>query len=555
VTTFRYSFSIVVLLVILLFACDSTGPSLPSFNLESVVFTGDSTGLAPARIVQSESAAAGASSCGKNYPYLEMTLTWEKPEEDQRQTFTVFRSSDPSIQSDPEEAEELQTQFETTFADSAGLEWGSDYYYAIRAVDLNENCWWSNEVHVETPRSPFPVPRHLSFDKHHFIVCSLSWDVCQEETFASYILIRSTFPDIEHITYNKDTLLVTDDVNTLGYTDSIIGDVDERYYVVVTVDKDGLPAYSNEVEFQAGGNIPWRVDKRSSSTCILDEIGFTSADGERIYISRWHDYPVHYRLQILDPYSGGTPSLRVFDRISSIAERPNGNILVFHGYSGACSLSVCTEDLDCVIQATPVAFEFIHSVEVPEGSVILASRENNSYALDAYSLEPVSSFPFGFTDAVVSPDGGMVYLCGADKLICLRASDLEYLGDIAGSFNSVDYGSDGCIYCITDEGVFRYDSYTLSLCDEFLFPFPACGAVLLQPDCRMVYLLNRTESNEYTIEVFDTITGKGMGTVWSSQVIPYEYAQQFFLSSPQGEFIWGFTHDGLTVSYRYRITI
>ncbi len=537
-----WRYSLAVGLVILFLSCDSTTPSGPSaltFNLISVVFTGDSTGTSLNRALS-----------GKSNPRLEMTLTWEKPVIDQRQTFTVFRSEIPDIQLDPGEAVELQVQLETIFSDSTGLEWNRGYYYAICAVDMDENCWWSNEVYVKTPVSPFPEASQLSCSQLDFVVCNLSWSKYTEDSFASYLLIRSTFPDIEHITYNKDTLVVTDDVNELSFTDFTIPDYETRYYVLVTVDEDGLSSYSNEVEFTPGATIPWRVD-RSFNSATYDHEGFVSADGGVLYVLN----QVYGEMWLIarSTYDYGRKGSKVFDGFLTATERPTGTILVSYGTNGSCSIEEYTHNLSTLLQSFAFPEEFDAIADIPGSPGILASQGYYSWVLDPVTFAPLDSLSYTFRDVAVSPDGSRIFLRNNGRLICLQTSNFDYLGEISGFFESADFGSDGYLHCLNDQGAVRYDPYSFNLIDEFAYPFPVESSSLLPPDYRMLYMTYTDSNNEVQIDVYDTMNGNRIGRVLSDGF--YTDLFQFYLASPEGEFLWFFSSDYGGGAREYRITI
>lgn len=68
------------------------------------------------------------------------------------------------------------------------------------------------------------------------------------------------------------------------------------------------------------------------------------------------------------------------------------------------------------------------------------------------------------------------------------------------------------------------------------------GSVLLEPACRLVYLLHEEQSGEdYCMEVYDTVTGERIGMVHSDSEI-YDSMDEVILSSPLGEYIIGHTH-------------
>jgi len=72
------------------------------------------------------------------------------------------------------------------------------------------------------------------------------WTPCPDESFAWYALYRSTSPDIRTSPENADTSLVFSDVSVNSWTDLSVEDGTKYFYVIRTVDENGLDAWSNE---------------------------------------------------------------------------------------------------------------------------------------------------------------------------------------------------------------------------------------------------------------------------------------------------------------------
>jgi hypothetical protein len=520
----------IILSVLCFAACYNAGPSSPDFFITSIEFTGDSTGL--------DSLSRGAASV----PYCAFTIEWNAPLPDTRFEYRVYRSLEPGIENNPESAEELAVLLSTLWVDSDELEWNTDYYYVVKAIPSRGGDKWSDEVVVQTPASPFPVPGELSYQKFLFKNCLLSWEACSDSTFQSACLLRSWQEDIEHSNYPRDTLLITTDHSAGQFSDSTITDRFPRYYVLAVSAGEDIVSYSNEVCFTPGADIPWFLD-RNFGICeanVIDytDFGLVSRDSRRVYFHYWNDYYNSGTVRGIDAVSGNYFGSMNYHRIFCLAERPDGSVLVTYMNSDQ-SYHMCniSEDISCVLQTADFDRALSCVFETPAG--ILCSSENKALVLDPSSFEIIDSIPYAFTSAVSFDNLNRSFVLTGSGVKALTSSSLEYLGTINGSYTNIQAGLDGNLYCFSEAGVEWYDAEDLSFQGNYAFPANTRGAAVLPGREYLVYLYHRTDvAEDYSLDIYDMQNGEFMGTVGG---VPSLIGWGVFLyPSRDGDFLWGF---------------
>ena len=518
---------------LLLTACDNTGPSSPDFLITSVEFTGDSTGNEPL--------LRGA----QTVPYCEFTIEWDAPAPDARFEFQVYRSQNSDIESNPESAEVLATLLDRQWIDSEELEWESEYYYAVRATPTAQGSEkWSNEVHVLTPVSPFPTPGELSYEKHLFYTCSLSWEACQDSRFQSAYLLRSLRADIEHTAYPRDTLLIITEDGPGQFTDSTITDRDSRYYVLEVRVGDEIVAYSNEVCFTPGADFPWIIGDcfdMGGSLFDVKPFGFMSQDSRSVYC---HFFTPNKGDEVV--LGINTKNSRVFGfiyypTVYDLAERPDGSILMtYRDDDDNFHMSSLSPDLDTVLQTADFNRRVGSVTEIPLG--ILCSTVNKVLLLDPISFEVVDSTLNPFISAVSFDELNRSFLMNNTSVKVIRNTDLGYLGRIEGSYQSIQAGLDGNLYCFSETGAEWYCAENLTLEGSFDFPSNTLVAAVLPGREYLIYVVHRADTREENmLDIYDTRNGEHIGSIggvpdssdWAS----------FLLPSWNGDFLWGFLDD------------
>jgi hypothetical protein len=178
--------------------------STPDFHIAYVQFTGDSTGAGnPARAVPSRIEIDDP----EGTPFCQITVGWFTPEVDSILAYVLFRSLEPGVQ-ESGQATIIATTSDTLVNDSYQLDWGTSYYYAVRALDQDSTELWSDEASILTPNSQIPTPSVLSAIDLPMGQCILHWTICPDDDFSSYILLRDTGSSM----LSPDTLGVFTDV-------------------------------------------------------------------------------------------------------------------------------------------------------------------------------------------------------------------------------------------------------------------------------------------------------------------------------------------------------
>ncbi len=110
---------------------DSTGPSESSLTPStlSLAYTGDSTVT------------------------CEVTASWTSCPESEFESYVLYRSESAGIASDPSSADVVTTitDVNTTEYVDAGINWNTQYYYALQTTGSGVSSVWSDEVSITTP--------------------------------------------------------------------------------------------------------------------------------------------------------------------------------------------------------------------------------------------------------------------------------------------------------------------------------------------------------------------------------------------------------------------
>ena len=516
-----FCFALISVLLLSLTSCGSTGPSEPDFLFTSLEFTGDSTG---------------------EEPICQFTLMWEYPVPDTRFEYTVFRSLVPSIQSDPEEAEALATLLTRNWIDSENIDWGTVYYYAVRAIPAEGSTRWSDEISVQSPDSPYPEPVVLDFEKVNFTFCRLIWTEYMEDDFAAYHVLRSYLPDIEkNPSYMHDTLFTTSDRATLTFTDTTLTAPPGYFYTVVTVDSTGLGSYSNVVEFLPGGDIPWRVTRIVSTNPYSDShfhISYISQD-QSYFLTSVDNYGAKYIEKRRSSDGEWLGALDCQERCS--AELLNGKIVVSTDDWSSEKLTVYSPSLS-ELTAVSVSFPILALIDTPEG--ILASCQNERILFDRETLDILQIIPIpSFSRGTLSPDGNRLYLTSWNGIVTgYSLPDFSTFGETGSGFNDAYIDSDGNLCCAGDFGTAVYNGATLELIDQYDFPSditPLQGVSFLKPGGGYVYGWDYQDApggGSFIIYVLDSEEKELAGTI----AVEGEdiYGPERFHSSPDGSFLW-----------------
>lgn len=498
-------------MMLLLWSCDPTGPE-EGFQLESVEFTGD-----PAS-------------------FCEFTAVWKEAGCE----YELFRSTEPGIESGQPEARLLCVTGETEWIDSDSLEWGTLYFYAVRA----DGSLWSNEVCSATPASPYPPPCELSWEKTGFTDCSLQWTEAQGG-FSSYAVLRSDYPNIAGFYWYADTVYTSNHRDSLSYTDHFAFPEKESYYAVCVADTTGLFSISNEIEFTPGGDVPWRVSHTSVIYGLEPRSFQITPDGQRLTGSRFY---IGYSLgKVFDAGDASVVSETPMDP-SYIMVLSGGSILASHVTDEGYRVSLFSQDFEtetAAVSHPPVT----HAIELDSG--ILLGYSSGCSLVDPETLEILQTAGFGFFDGYLSAGGERVVLLGGSGIFVADPGTLSITGSIPGYFSRVQEGADGSINCCSSQRVDTYDPVSLALLRQFTFPETAVipESALLPPECAFVYV-PVLENDELVLRVWNMETGETPGTVRPGR--EDFIAMWDLLPSPTGDFLWcfGYENDGTRSIFR-----
>ncbi len=229
---------------------------MPTASTLSAQFTGDTTGhpeLSTAGLdraglrMQRELHQDG----GGNGPLCQFTLQWTSCPDDDFSYYILYRSRTPEItsgQGSPSIKRISKVWNDTVHVDDSP-NWNTEYYYAIRTINDEENSSWSNELLITTPTiegNP-PDASVLAVDTVAYHYIDMVWSRCRNVDFREYELFSSETPGISgspgaaRMIYSTETALDTVYVN-MNYLCEIT-----LYFALRTTDLTGISSWSNEV--------------------------------------------------------------------------------------------------------------------------------------------------------------------------------------------------------------------------------------------------------------------------------------------------------------------
>lgn len=524
-----------ITLFLVVAVCCITAPSDGDFLITGYEFTGDSTGT---------SARRGMVSRG---PYCMFTLVWQMLDSAKGYEYTLFRSTAPSIQSDPSGARELCTTEDVTWADSEELLWGTRYYYAVMARPSFGDTRWSNEVTVETPGSPFPRPCSLSFVRSGFTDCSLNWTQAEDD-FRTYTIVRSSFPGVDQHLWLADTLFVTTLIDSLCFTDQSASAEGTSYYALAVSDTAGLSSFSNEVAFVPGGDIPWRITEERTVYGIEENYYSITGNGEGITASL--SFSSYSQARILSTVDG-FPLFTVSIHANSLFELSDGTMALSYVSSMGNRFAIFKGDLSAEMNSR--SFPPVHSVAGTEAGLLLGCS-SVSAIVNMETLETIKDFDFGFDRFAESPDGTSLYLLNSSGVLVLNILTATVTGAIPGNYSDVRVGADGMIRCVNSQRVDAYDPFSLTMTSQFVFPQPAAQPeVTLLPPQFIIAYVPVLDDGVIVFRLWDTVSGESPG-----RVVPQhgDYIDvRDIVVSPDGDFLWGLSTEADMQRTAFRISL
>ena len=532
-----------LIMAVWLCGCNTTGPQPVSFEITSLVFSGDSIG--EDLLSQVSFPLEGRPKDGSR-PFCEFTLEWNAPSSTLEHEYTVYRSLSPGISAHPENAVELgSTGSQMIWVDSKDLEWGAVYYYAVRASTIERDHLWSTEAHVEGPESPYPPGAELSVSEFGLGYCRLEWTPAEHDGFQSYILVRSFSPDLEqNLPYNNDTVFVSREMGLTSYSDSSSA-FQPRYYAVVTEYSGRPDPYSNEVEFTSNPGIPWRVSASLNIGYVFDhQIAFLSRDDSYLLViadEHYSGFPP-WDFQGIQKRSTSSGSLNSSWGCNCLCacELQTGEIALCRVTGGGqyVGLSILSDQLQH-LRSMELVLEALCMVDTPEG--LLVSTEDCTLIIDPLQLEITGTLEdLSFTAEALSPDRN--HLCVSDGVSDITVLDTRTF-TVIGSLPRADafcFDSAGNIHCTDGELSCTYDGSTLEIMDSFVFPqtVPELqGLSYLQPSARYLYGWCLDPGSGITVYVLDTQEKELTGHFDASTGVLY--GPELLLSASDGSFLWG----------------
>lgn len=399
-------------------------PDLPDFLLESIVFTGDSIGDAPAAAALTVATRMAA----KGEPYCEVTVSWVSPYHQRVVSYSVHRALSPGIPSGAVDYRTLGTTAMLNFPDSDSLSWGTTYYYAVSALLGDSTLLWSDEQPFTTPTTDYPIPSILDVDDLLMGQCLLHWSACPDQDFSSYtVVVRLGLYSPE------DTIGVYKDVNdTLAVS---AGNPDfPVYFQVTTTDAEGHASKSNMVPYEHNGELPWKLGR---------------------FVHLFPDYPCHNMGMLVASHCG---------RYLYFSDRTG-----WGGYvtSGINRISTTTGTYR---RQTSHDLSAICHVSSRSGVLVSYDDTDGMYLdlLDESTLHTVSSLPVDFTcSAMIAGEMDVrVILCpeGSQTSLVLDMNSMSFVDTLDFTFSHGQcLGGYGTYIWGGTEGLCRLDPATLNI--------------------------------------------------------------------------------------------
>ncbi|MCD4706110.1 MAG: hypothetical protein K8S62_00035 [Candidatus Sabulitectum sp.] len=241
---------VTTVLIVLLSGCgDSTGPSESDLtpSVLTLTFTGDSLkAVSPAGIL-------GFTGTKEN---CEVTVSWTICPESAFSNYVLYRSETSGIPADQSGALVLGVFSDANSNEyiDADVQWGIEYYYALRTQDEDDDGVWSNEDSIKTPGSA-PTPSVLSAEVSAGSVI-LQWTECPDSDFYSYRLYRSPDPGIQNDTTFADNIYTATSSSDTLFKDLDVSSGSEYYYALLTTNSLGFSSWSNEENVTVIDDLP-----------------------------------------------------------------------------------------------------------------------------------------------------------------------------------------------------------------------------------------------------------------------------------------------------------
>jgi len=450
------------ILLLLCVGCEEPSePSKPDFAVDSVVFTGDSTGGGELRHTASVRVASVAGSF-KGQAYCEVTVTWNPPPVSQL-TYTVHRSTEPGIESGGVPVYDVGSTSDTILVDDDALQWGETYYYAVSAMTIDSVQLWSDEGSIDMPLSPYPTPSVLTAEPLQMGRCILRWTTCPDADFSRYALLRG------RSFLQRDTLCVSHERVDTTFIDTLLPDYYPRTYKVLTWDTPGNRSKSEELEFGHVFELPWIGETAGGPGCEYTASIVQSEDGSMLYYGGYvYALPDDYgKVAAYDTQQGEGISRELGEFVYNVAYMSYLDALLVDYVNAAGTrklLLLDGETLDNPGPPAEVDLECSAMAAAPDGRrALLCTGSGSAWVWNCAEMSPVDTLGFGFEGGCSLSDG-LMYVWGDGLLRRLDAGTLETAATAGVSPRCTPILTDDGSLCVLDEGcrLLQLDPYSLA---------------------------------------------------------------------------------------------
>jgi hypothetical protein len=542
VSVIRTTAGLVIIATLIWSGCSDSPsePDLPDFLLESVVFTGDSIGEAPA----AAALTVATRNAAKGEPYCEVTVSWAPPHNQRVVCYSVHRALSPGIPSGAVDYRTVGTTAILSFPDSDSLSWGTTYYYAVSALTADSTVLWSNEEPFTTPTSDYPVPSVLEVEDLLMGQCLLHWSPCPDTDFSSYtVMVRlgiySPWDTIGVFHNASDTLAVGS-----ANPDYPV------YFQVTTTDDEGHSSISNIVQYTHNGALPWRigsfgylfqqyVDPSITGDWITSYNGNYLYFRDRVYSPPY--YECTYGINRINTIQGGYRRRQTANELSSICHVSSLNgVLVSYDDTDGKYISLLDENTLQTVSTFSVDFTCSAMIagEMDARVILCPEGSQTSLVLDMISMSFVDTLDFTISQGQVLGGYGTYIWGGAEGLCRLDPASLaiDATCPITVSCNPVATSNgDLCVLSGTgNNNLYRLDPFSLDVLDIREMPELPFRTVIYEASGDVFAYYRNHPFYPDSIIVMNTGDLGIAGKVYLSQ----EMTNPMMIALPEQEKIW-----------------
>ena len=412
---------------VVLFACgNSTGPSGSDLtpSILSVTFSGhnsmvgsETTKASLSRIVTPALNSEGSeSSCC-------VTVFWTINCDQGFNSYVLFRSETPDISSNTSTAEIIGefTVVNTSVYVDYSIEWGKEYYYALKTIGSDGNGVWSNEESVIP--AAVPTPSVLSLEYVSWSYVNLSWTECHNTNFDTYRLYRMTTPQVSEHYSHADLIYIGYFPYQLTRTDYEVNPSTTYYYALMTTSLDQLVSWSNEVTVNTPYNLTQNLYIGSNPWDIC-----SLPSGDYVYVSISGDNRVSV---IRTSDNSCVTTITVGDTPCGICALPSGEFVYVTNWGSDCVSVIRTSD-NSVVTTVEVGSRPIGICTLPSGDYVYVTNryDNKVSVIRSSDNSVVSTVEVGTNPYEICslPSGEYVYVTnfGSNSISVIRTSDLHF---------------------------------------------------------------------------------------------------------------------------------